>query len=193
MPAPPASLPAALSGRCGTPRAQVQRAALVNLGELAMYDTSKQWALESGLFSGAGDVRMHGFCAALSGFSATVASTPADVVKTRLMSQSASAPQYRGSSPSASTRRPRSAVAPRCSAPATLSARLSGPGFVDCVVQLVRQEGVGVLYRGFWPTWARLGPWQMTFWLSYERARSPDSAQTVSRPAIWPPAPPCLL
>lgn len=27
-------------------------------------------------------------------------------------------------------------------------------------------------YKGFFPTWARLGPWQLCFWVSYERLRS---------------------
>ena len=117
----------------------LQRAALVNLGELATYDTAKAWALSKGWFDSAGDVRLHFLSAGLSGLTATIASTPADVVKTRLMSQNAAAPQYRG--------------------------------FIDCVVKSVRAEGPGVLYRGFFPTWARLGPWQCAFWLSYEQLR----------------------
>lgn len=117
----------------------MQRAALVNLGELAAYDTAKQAALDSGersapyhrrppvaccprchvalrmnvqrlvvrcvpsvslrfsffagLFSGGDDPRLHVAAAGTSGFVATVCSTPADVVKTRLMSQRAGAPQ----------------------------------------------------------------------------------------------------
>jgi solute carrier family 25 uncoupling protein 27 len=53
--------------------------------------------------------------------------------------------------------------------------RSGGPpryaGAVDCLRQSVAQEGLRVLYRGFLPTWARLGPWQLTFWLTYERLR----------------------
>ena len=32
-------------------------------------------------------------------------------------------------------------------------------------------EGLRGLYAGFLPTWARLGPWQLTFWLSFEQLR----------------------
>ena len=33
------------------------------------------------------------------------------------------------------------------------------------------ETGVGALYKGFFPTWSRLGPWQLTFWLCYEQLR----------------------
>ncbi|TVU14312.1 hypothetical protein EJB05_37773 [Eragrostis curvula] len=41
----------------------------------------------------------------------------------------------------------------------------------DCLVKTIRHEGVTALWRGFLPTWARLGPWQFVFWVSYERLR----------------------
>lgn len=37
-------------------------------------------------------------------------------------------------------------------------------GSLDCLVKSVRQEGFWTLYKGFFPTWMRLGPWQMVFW-----------------------------
>ena len=37
--------------------------------------------------------------------------------------------------------------------------------------QTLRAEGWRGLYSGFLPTWARLGPWQLTFWVSYEQLR----------------------
>jgi solute carrier family 25 uncoupling protein 27 len=43
---------------------------------------------------------------------------------------------------------------------------------VDCLRKSVAAEGWPVLWRGFFPTWARLGPWQLTFWLVYERMRA---------------------
>ena len=27
------------------------------------------------------------------------------------------------------------------------------------------------MYKGFLPTWARLAPWQLAFWTSYEQIR----------------------
>ena len=128
----------------------VQRAGLVNLGELATYDAAKRWAAAHappGLAESCGCAHaadappVHVFSALASGFVACAASTPADVVKTRLMAQrrDGGVPRYAGA--------------------------------LDCLRQSVRAEGFGVLYRGFMPTWARLGPWQLTFWLTYEQLR----------------------
>lgn len=42
---------------------------------------------------------------------------------------------------------------------------------VHCLVHVVKTEGVRALWKGFLPTWARLGPWQFVFWVSYEELR----------------------
>ncbi|KAG1660670.1 hypothetical protein FOA52_006831 [Chlamydomonas sp. UWO 241] len=117
----------------------VQRAALVNLGELATYDTAKQVVLASGYF--ADGLPAHAAASVCSGLVATIVSTPADVAKTRIMGQD----------------------------PSRL--RLYA-GMLDCLVKTARSEGVGALYKGFLPTWVRLGPWQMVFWVSYEQLRA---------------------
>lgn len=44
-------------------------------------------------------------------------------------------------------------------------------GSLDCLVKTVRHESILALYKGFFPTWARLGPWQFTFWVTYEQLR----------------------
>lgn len=116
----------------------VQRAALVNLGELATYDQAKQLVIHTGLGS-TDSVQTHALSAIASGLAATVCSSPADVIKTRLMNQSPSNPKFSST--------------------------------LDCLRKTVQQEGVFALYKGFWPTWARLGPWQMCFWVSYEQLR----------------------
>lgn len=41
----------------------------------------------------------------------------------------------------------------------------------DCLVKTVKHEGATALWKGFLPTWARLGPWQFVFWVSYEKLR----------------------
>ena len=41
----------------------------------------------------------------------------------------------------------------------------------DCLVKTVKIEGLKALWKGFFPTWARLGPWQFVFWVSYEKFR----------------------
>ncbi|XP_002990780.2 mitochondrial uncoupling protein 3 [Selaginella moellendorffii] len=42
---------------------------------------------------------------------------------------------------------------------------------LDCLAKTVTSEGVTALWKGFFPTWARLGPWQFVFWVSYEQLR----------------------
>jgi solute carrier family 25 uncoupling protein 27 len=114
----------------------VQRAALVNLGELAAYDSAKQWLIgDKGLKD---TLSTHVFSSIISGFVSSVVSTPADVIKSRMMSLDADH-LYRGS--------------------------------IDCLVKTVRAEGYNALYKGFFPTWARQGPWQLVFWVSYEQFR----------------------
>ncbi|XP_028062282.1 mitochondrial uncoupling protein 3 isoform X1 [Camellia sinensis] len=118
----------------------VQRAFLVNMGELASYDHAKHFIIQNQL---AGDnIYAHTLASVMSGLSATTLSCPADVVKTRMMNQTASEEgkvKYRNS--------------------------------YDCLVKTVRVEGLRALWKGFFPTWARLGPWQFVFWVSYEKFR----------------------
>eukprot|EP00992_Anisonema_acinus_P012640 TRINITY_DN8258_c0_g1_i1.p2 TRINITY_DN8258_c0_g1~~TRINITY_DN8258_c0_g1_i1.p2 ORF type:complete len:120 (-),score=41.84 TRINITY_DN8258_c0_g1_i1:52-411(-) len=110
---------------------------LVNLGELASYDSFKQALLRRGL----PDSTLCHFLASVgSGFVSSLCSTPADVVKTRRM---------------------------MAAAPGTAVPR----GALRCGAQILRTEGPRALYKGFFPTWARLGPWQLVFWVSYERLR----------------------
>jgi solute carrier family 25 uncoupling protein 27 len=117
----------------------VQRAALVNLGELSTYNAAKSAVLRSGITAHKEGAATHMMASICSGFVASVVSTPADVLKSRLMNQDPAAPTYRG--------------------------------LGDCLVKTWRVEGLRGLYKGFIPTWSRLGPWQLTFWVTYEQAR----------------------
>ncbi|CAH8454071.1 unnamed protein product [Heterobilharzia americana] len=122
----------------------VQRAALVNMGELTTYDTAKRWyalrfRLEDGPF-------LHICASVTSGFVAAVLGTPADLIKTRIMNQR---------SPPSSTNG-------------------GGPlykGIIDCFCKVVKTEGFPALYKGFLLIWARMAPWSLTFWLTYEKIR----------------------
>ncbi|KAL2633752.1 hypothetical protein R1flu_005231 [Riccia fluitans] len=125
----------------------IQRAFLVNTGELACYDVSKQFVIQKGLF--ADNIGAHTFASLMSGFTATILSCPADVVKTRMMNQIRHDASCSGARPDAVFYR----------------------NSVDCLVKTVRAEGVGALWKGFFPTWTRLGPWQFVFWISYEQLR----------------------
>jgi len=44
-------------------------------------------------------------------------------------------------------------------------------GIINCIHKTVTEEGLISLYKGFFPIWFRLAPWQLIFWVSYERLR----------------------
>ncbi|XP_020625395.1 mitochondrial uncoupling protein 4-like [Orbicella faveolata] len=113
----------------------VQRAALVNMGDLTTYDTVKHMLLAHTSLQD--NWVTHTISSGCAGLIAATISTPADVVKTRIMNN----PKvYRGS--------------------------------IDCFLKAVREEGFFSLYKGWLPTWSRMAPWSLTFWLVYERIRS---------------------
>ncbi|GAB6020250.1 hypothetical protein CHUAL_002968 [Chamberlinius hualienensis] len=119
----------------------VQRAALVNMGDLATYDTCKQTILKHTSLKD--NYITHTMSSAASGLVAATIGTPADVVKTRFMNQPTD-DKGRG-----------------------MFYRSS----IDCLKITVRNEGFFALYKGFLPIWARMAPWSLTFWLSYEQIR----------------------
>lgn len=119
----------------------VQRAALVNLGDLTTYDTVKHFLLRHTPVED--NSLCHAISSICSGLVAATMGTPADVVKTRIMNQ------------------------PRDSNGRGLLYKSS----LDCLVQSVRGEGLWSLYKGFLPTWMRMAPWSMTFWLTFEQIR----------------------
>jgi len=67
-------------------------------------------------------------------FWSTLLSTPADVIKTRLMADSKHT-------------------------------------MFQCAKDIIRNEGFLSLWKGFFPNWFRLAPWQFVFWTTYERLR----------------------
>lgn len=44
-------------------------------------------------------------------------------------------------------------------------------GSLDCLLRTIEAEGFTSLYKGFVPTWSRMAPWSLTFWLTYEQIR----------------------
>ena len=108
----------------------VTRAMMVNLGELVAYDTGKEFLLHYMNDT----VFCHGLASLHSGFWSTLASTPADVIKTRLMADSNN----------------------------TMS---------QCARDIIKNEGIASLWKGFLPNWFRLAPWQFIFWITYEQLR----------------------
>lgn len=119
----------------------VQRAALVNLGDLATYDLVKQYAMKK--FNLNDDYKTHTLASICSGLIAATMGTPADVVKTRIMCQPIDT---------------------------------NGKGTIykssfHCLQSTIFHEGFLGLYKGFWPTWLRMAPWSLTFWITYEQIR----------------------
>lgn len=120
----------------------VQRAAMVNLGDLTTYDQTKTYLVSEGW---AGDSWVtHGVASGCAGLAAAVMGTPADVVKARVMNQPLDA-NGRG---------------------------LYYKGAIDCLAKAVKTEGFFSLYKGFVPCWLRMAPWSMTFWLTFEKMRT---------------------
>ncbi|XP_007046026.2 PREDICTED: mitochondrial uncoupling protein 3 [Theobroma cacao] len=118
----------------------VQRAFLVNMGELACYDHAKRFVISNQISDD--NIYAHTLASIMSGLSATALSCPADVVKTRMMNQAGGK-----------------------------GGNVMYKNSYDCLVKTVKIEGLTALWKGFFPTWARLGPWQFVFWVSYEKFR----------------------
>jgi len=119
----------------------VQRAALVNLGDLSTYDSVKRSILRNTTLQD--NSLTHCLSSGCAGLVGATMGTPADVVKARIMNQpvdgSGRGTLYKNS--------------------------------VDCLLKTVHNEGFWALYKGFVPCWLRMAPWSLTFWLSFEKIR----------------------
>ncbi|XP_076312583.1 kidney mitochondrial carrier protein 1-like [Tachypleus tridentatus] len=124
-----------------------QRAAIVVGVELPVYDITKKNLILSGLL--ADNVITHFISSFIAGVTGAIASTPIDVVRTRLMNQ----------------RRLKAAVVNGSRAEVVYTSSL------QCAIQTVQTEGFLALYKGFVPTWVRLGPWNIIFFIVYEHLK----------------------
>nr|XP_004665921.1 kidney mitochondrial carrier protein 1 isoform X1 [Jaculus jaculus]XP_045001253.1 kidney mitochondrial carrier protein 1 isoform X1 [Jaculus jaculus] len=121
-----------------------QRAAIVVGVELPVYDITKKHLILSGLM---GDtVYTHFLSSFTCGLVGALASNPVDVVRTRMMNQ-------------------RVLRDDKCS---------GYKGTLDCLLQTWKNEGFLALYKGFWPNWLRLGPWNIIFFVTYEQLKKLD-------------------
>jgi|EP00945_MAST-04E_sp_MAST-4E-sp1_P000616 solute carrier family 25 (mitochondrial uncoupling protein), member 27 len=119
----------------------VQRSMLVQMGDLTAYDAAKQMFQRE--FQVADGPVLHAMSSGVAGLVAATLGAPADVIKTRIMNQ-----------------------------PMDSSGRgTTYTGIVDCFRQTVKNEGFGALYKGWLPTWMRMAPWSLTFFLSFEQLR----------------------
>lgn len=120
-----------------------QRAAVIAAVELPVYDFCKSYLIAS-----LGDrITNHFISSVIASLGSAVASTPIDVIRTRLMNQ----------------RKLKSVVA--------VEAGYIYRGTVDCFCQTVKNEGFWALYKGFVPTWFRMGPWNIIFFITYEQLK----------------------
>ncbi|KAF4026756.1 hypothetical protein G4228_019480 [Cervus hanglu yarkandensis] len=44
-------------------------------------------------------------------------------------------------------------------------------GTLDGILKMWKHEGFFALYKGFWPNWLRLGPWNIIFFITYEQLK----------------------
>ncbi|XP_049871830.1 mitochondrial uncoupling protein Bmcp [Pectinophora gossypiella] len=120
-----------------------QRAAVIAAVELPVYDACKKKLMAS-----LGDSPLNHFVSSLvASLGSAVASTPLDVIRTRLMNQ----------------RKIKGQLAK--------SHETIYKGTVDCFMRTVRTEGFLALYKGFIPTWLRMGPWNIIFFITYEQLK----------------------
>ncbi|XP_074083518.1 mitochondrial uncoupling protein 4 [Macrotis lagotis] len=119
----------------------VQRAALVNMGDLATYDSVKRFLLLNTVLED--NILTHSLASMCSGLVCCLLGTPSDVIKSRVMNQPTDK-KGRGLLYKSST---------------------------DCLIQCVKGEGFLSLYKGFLPGWLRMTPWSMVFWITYEKIR----------------------
>ena len=122
-----------------------QRAAVVNGVEIPTYDVCKRCLLSGGWQDVMSTHLVSSLCAGVVG---TSFSQPIDVARTRMMNQK--------------TRGHASQV------------RLY-KGVIDTVWHTVRHEGFLALWKGYIPTFCRLGPWNVIFFLSLEQFRNIDN------------------
>ncbi|XP_004522222.1 mitochondrial uncoupling protein Bmcp isoform X1 [Ceratitis capitata] len=123
-----------------------QRAVVIASVELPVYDFCKMQLMNT-----FGDhVANHFISSFIASLGSAVASTPIDVIRTRLMNQ-----------------RHLTVV----DGVTVTNTQKLYKGSFDCAVQTVRNEGLLALYKGFIPTWVRMGPWNIIFFITYEQLK----------------------
>ncbi|XP_025264364.1 mitochondrial uncoupling protein Bmcp isoform X2 [Camponotus floridanus] len=120
-----------------------QRAAVIAAVELPIYDYTKNKCM-SVLGNSISNHFVSSFAASMG---SAVASTPIDVIRTRLMNQR------------------------RVHVDSNKLSSHIYNGSIDCLIQTIKYEGILALYKGFIPTWFRMGPWNIIFFITYEQLK----------------------
>lgn len=113
----------------------ISRAILVNFGELATYDTTKQYIKKQ--FNISDGMLLYTCSSITSSYFSTLCCNPADVIKSRMMEN-----------------------------------KSIYNGILDCIHITYKNEGIFAFYKGFFPLWFRMAPWQFTFWVTYENLKN---------------------
>ncbi|KAG5679462.1 hypothetical protein PVAND_009027 [Polypedilum vanderplanki] len=125
-----------------------QRAATIAAVELPVYDYCKHFLLDS-----IGDKPANHFISAfIASLLAAIACNPVDVIRTRLMNQRKIYRSYGTTSISHST--------------------AYYANSFECLSNILRNEGVMALWKGFVPSFLRMNPWNLTFFLVYEKLKT---------------------
>ena len=119
----------------------VQRAAILTAAQIPSYDHTKHTILNAGLMEEG--PKLHVVCSMIAGLVVALATSPVDVVKTRVMNQKKGA---QGNP-------------------------LGYRNTWDCIVKTVRAEGPLGLYKGFVPNWMRIGPHTIVCFFVFEQLR----------------------
>jgi solute carrier family 25 (mitochondrial carrier), member 14/30 len=126
-----------------------QRAAVIAMVELPVYDWCKYKLIDS-----IGDHPLNHFISSfIASFLAAVASCPIDVIRSRLMNQRKILRSYGTTTIEHS------------------SAAYYANSF-QCFSSIYRNEGVLALWKGFVPAFLRMGPWNIIFFLTYEKLKT---------------------
>ena len=120
------------------------RTFIVNATELGVYDQVKNELFAP--FFGADNPLSHLGASSFAGVASAMTSTPADVIKTRLMNRAG-----------------RQA--------AESSQKIPYKGFLDALRRITYEEGIGALYKGFVPICIRKTVWCTVFFVSFEQIR----------------------
>ncbi|XP_015108696.1 mitochondrial uncoupling protein Bmcp [Diachasma alloeum] len=120
-----------------------QRAAIIAAVELPIYDFTKQQLIPR-IGDGVGN---HFISSTTASMASAIASTPIDVIRTRLMNQ----------------RRTLTSNGALCP--------YIYKGSIDCFIKTCANEGFFALYKGFVPTFLRMGPWNIIFFITYEQLK----------------------
>jgi solute carrier family 25 (mitochondrial carrier), member 14/30 len=125
-----------------------QRAMTIAAVELPVYDWCKYYLLDA-----VGDQPVNHFISSfIASLLAAIASCPIDVIRTRLMNQRKILRSY-GTTTAVGT------------------STVYFANSFECLTSILRNEGFSALYKGFVPSFLRMGPWNILFFLTYEKLK----------------------